>query len=156
MKYWIFFNTRYCQVEFKCKESTISASTLYKSSGDLSFPKICDLQSSTNGNNHPTITETALLNHDAVEMDDEDMELYGGEESAAEMDIDVTKSSSITEPEPSQEKDDSQDTFWTIMYGEEGWLRVIPIIINFSDFMHFGLEGIFFCSKFRLFAYYSF
>jgi hypothetical protein len=62
-------------------------------------------------------------------MDDEDMELYGEDDSAEEMELDAAKAVKIPET-GSIDNGAAKEYFWIVIYGEEGWLRVIMFYAN--------------------------
>jgi hypothetical protein len=80
--------------------------------------------------NQTVVVDNSQKSNAMEEMDDEDMELYGDENSASEMDVDVAQSSIINEANTAEKLADLKDIYWIIIYGEEGWLRVYKIIIN--------------------------
>jgi hypothetical protein len=80
--------------------------------------------------NQTVVVDNSQKSNAMEEMDDEDMELYGDENSASEMDVDVAQSSIINEADTAEKLVDLKDIYWIIIYGEEGWLRVYKIIIN--------------------------
>lgn len=104
---------------------------MYKSLGQ-SFPTLADLkQHSIDSSklNHPAIANDSKLGN-VDEMDYDDMELYGDENSASEMDVDVSKSSLIDDADMLKKPTFTRDTYWSIIYGEEGWLRVSNLVLN--------------------------
>ena len=58
------------------------------------------------------------------EMDEDDMELYGDDNGDVDMNANITNDKKNSERKSDQANEAAKTRFWTVIYGEEGWLRV--------------------------------